>query len=141
MSWANHKLQSGRPQAGCRLLLFLLRHLLQSSHSPMNSQVSEPSVSRIILNNNADNRHPCRTPTVVRKESPAFPFSSTARVASSSDDLMTSISRLSILYSFKTRFLAIDEINAQLILVFQVLFHQQPQVEYLFSGTGYSSVF
>ena len=53
-----------------------------------------------ILNNTGDNGHPRRTPTVVGKKSPAFPFSSTALVASPYNDLMTSISRL---YSFKTR--------------------------------------
>ena len=42
-------------------------------------------------------------PLWFEKKSCAFPFSSTALVASSHNDLMTSISRLTMLYSFKTR--------------------------------------
>ena len=49
-----------------------------------------------MLNINGDSGHPC-SPTL------PFLFSSTALVASSYNDLMTSISRLSMLYSFKAR--------------------------------------
>ena len=53
--------------------------------------------SRYILNSAGHNGHPCHSPTVVRKKSPTLPFSNTVLVASSyNDDLMTSISRLSM---------------------------------------------
>ena len=67
-------------------------------------------------------------------------------VTSSYSDLMTSISRLSMVVLFYDlpealvpdtiqRFIEVDGIMIELPLVSQVLFHQQPQVEYLFSGT------
>ena len=59
--------------------------------------------SRNILNSTGDNEHLCRTPTVVTKKSPTLPFSNTVLVTSTYNDLMISISQLSMLYSFKTR--------------------------------------
>ena len=112
MSSANRKLQSGRPD--------------------MDSDESGMSVSSVW------------TSTVVRNISPTLPFSYTSQVASSYNDPMTSIRRLSMLYSFRARqtrsntielFLEVDEIMKEFVLMFQMLFHQQPEVEYMFSST------
>ena len=78
--------------------------------------------SRNILNSTGDNGYPCRTLTVVWKKSQTLPLNSTALVISSYGDLTTSISWLSMLYSFKTRqrpscqrrFHEIDEIQIQI---------------------------
>ena len=79
-------------------------------------------------------------PTVVRKTSLRLPFSNTALVTLSFNDLVTSISRLAILYSLKTHqrsschirsnaFLnKVDQTIKDLLLVFQILFHQQASV-------------
>ena len=45
--------------------------------------------SRNILNGTGDDRHPCHTPTVVRKKSPTFAFSNTALVTSAYSDFKT----------------------------------------------------
>ena len=58
---------------------------------------------RNILNSTEDNGHLCRAATRVRKKSRTLPFSNTALVASSYNDLMTSIGRLSMLYFVNTR--------------------------------------
>ena len=59
--------------------------------------------SKNILNSNGEDGHPCHTPTVTQKKSPPFQFSNIALVASMHNDPMTSIGRLSVLYSFKIR--------------------------------------
>ena len=107
MSSRNRMLQSCRHpvdtyDSGCRLFLPLLLYHLQRSHFPMNSQVSQPTAWSFPENNTRYKGYPCLTHTAVRKKSPAFPFSSSAIVAPSCNDLMTSISRLPTLYSFKT---------------------------------------
>ena len=50
-----------------------------------------------LLNSTGDNGHPCR------KKSLTLPFINTALLAASYNDLMTSVSRLWMLYSFKSR--------------------------------------
>ena len=89
----------------CQLLLHLIPNCLQIGHPLIAAEVSKSSAyfSKKYIKSTRNNGHTCRTPIVVRKKSPTLPFSNTALVTSSYNDLMTSTNQLSMLYSFKSR--------------------------------------
>ena len=79
MSSANGKLQSGRPPMDT----YDSGVSVSSAACTTASSEKQSFFSRNILNHTADNGRRGLTLTVVRKKSPAFPFSSTALVTSS----------------------------------------------------------
>ena len=108
LSSANRKLQSGRPLMDTddsRMSVYPASS--PASHAKQSFSVEYWGVktfsivfSRNILNTTGVSGFPCRIPTVVRKKSQTLPFSNTALVALSYNDLMTSINRLSMLHLF-----------------------------------------
>ena len=106
--------------------------------------------SRKMLKRVGDRRHPCLTPTIVLNHSPMLPFVWTALVALSYSCTMVR-TRFALILHFRMgahkaachtlskAFFEIDEDMVQILLVLEVLFTQDSEVEDLFCGASSGS--